>query len=43
MWKEMALVEFEIHHPHFPGWSEEKTWKTSVSIGSVVTETLIQD
>ena len=37
------MVEFVIRHRHFPGWSEEKTRKTSFSIGSILTETLIQD
>lgn len=37
------MVEFEIRHRHFPGLFEEKTRKTSVSIGSILTETLIRD
>ena len=36
-------MEFEIRHRHFPEWSEEKTRKTSVSTGSILTKTLIQD
>jgi hypothetical protein len=43
IWEEVAVVEFEIHRRHFPGWSEEKTRKTSGKIGSILTETLTQE
>jgi hypothetical protein len=37
-------MKFEIRHRHFHGLSEKKkTRKTSVSVGSSLTETLIQD